>query len=123
MLDKDQQICQLLMYICYWNPNNARIYYEKRLRYYVEPTTLFHTALLNAGEEYANNKDYNNALAYYNESGILFKKLNYEIGTAYNIGGNALCRNWVMKSNESDYISHYLLEKNRLYFRLPYLYV
>jgi hypothetical protein len=31
------------------------------------------------GEEYANNKDYNNALAYYNESGILFKKLNYEI--------------------------------------------
>jgi hypothetical protein len=84
----------------------------KRLRYYVEPTTLFHTALLNAGEEYANNKDYN-ALAYYNESGILFKKLNYEIGTAYNIGGNALCRNCMMKSNESDYISYYLLEKNR----------
>jgi hypothetical protein len=23
------------------NPNNARIYYEKRLQYYVEPTTLF----------------------------------------------------------------------------------
>jgi hypothetical protein len=48
--------------------------------------TISLTALLNAGEEYANNKDYNNALAYYNESGILFKKLNYEIGTAYNIG-------------------------------------
>jgi hypothetical protein len=39
--------------------------------------------------EYA-NKDYNNALAYYNESGILFKKLNYEIGTAYNIGNTGM---------------------------------
>jgi hypothetical protein len=34
-------------------------------------TISFGTALLR--EEYANNKDYNNALAYYNESGILFK--------------------------------------------------
>jgi hypothetical protein len=46
---------------------------------YAKPTTLF-LWLLNAGKN-ANNKDYNNALAYYNESGILFK-LNYEIGTA-----------------------------------------
>jgi hypothetical protein len=58
------------------------------------------TALLNA-EEYANNKDYNNALAYYNESGILFKKLNYEIGTAYNIG-NTNAETGDDKSNESD---------------------
>jgi hypothetical protein len=34
--------------------------------------TISLAAALNA-EEYANNKDYNNALAYYNESGILFK--------------------------------------------------
>jgi hypothetical protein len=55
----------------------------------------FFNGATKCGEEYANNKDYNNALAYYNESGILFKKLNYEIGTAYNIGNrNALCRNW-----------------------------
>jgi hypothetical protein len=27
---------------------------------------------------------------YYNESGILFKKLNYEIGTAYNIGNTGM---------------------------------
>jgi hypothetical protein len=44
-------------------PTNARIYYEKRLQYYAKPTTLFlwHGAT-KWGEEYANNKDYNNAL-------------------------------------------------------------
>jgi hypothetical protein len=54
-------------------PTNARIYYEKRLQYYAKPTTLFlYYGATKCGEEYANNKDYNN-LAYYNESGILFK--------------------------------------------------
>jgi hypothetical protein len=49
-------------------------------------------ALLNAGEEYANNKDYNNAIQQIKH---FIQKLNYEIGTAYNIEiGNALCRNW-----------------------------
>jgi hypothetical protein len=38
-----------------------------------KPTTLFGYGATKCGEEYANNKDYNNALAYYNESGILFK--------------------------------------------------
>jgi hypothetical protein len=32
------------------------------------------------GEEYANNKDYNNALAYYNRIWYFIQKLNYEIG-------------------------------------------
>jgi hypothetical protein len=67
---------------------------KKRLQYYKTNDTISLATALLKGEEYANNKDYNNALAYYNESGILFKKLNYEIGTAYNIGWNALCRNW-----------------------------
>jgi hypothetical protein len=35
----------------------------------------FHYGATKCGEEYANNKDYNNALAYYNESGILFKTM------------------------------------------------
>jgi hypothetical protein len=48
MQDKDQQICQLLMYTLLLEPTNARIYYEKRLQYYAKPTTLFlYTALLN----------------------------------------------------------------------------
>jgi hypothetical protein len=68
--DKDQQICQLLMYTCYWNQLMPEFImkncYQNQRHYF------FVHALLN-GEEYANNKDYNNALAYYNESGILFK--------------------------------------------------
>jgi hypothetical protein len=32
------------------------------------------TALLNAGEEYANNKDYNNALAYYTTNLVFYSK-------------------------------------------------
>jgi hypothetical protein len=59
-------ICQLLMYILLLTQNNAVLCKMKRLRYYVEPTLFLWPALLNAGEEYANNKDYNNALAYYN---------------------------------------------------------
>jgi hypothetical protein len=31
MQDKDQQICQLLMYTLLLNPTNARIYYEKAI--------------------------------------------------------------------------------------------
>jgi hypothetical protein len=57
---------------CYWKSNHARIYYVAAIlqnqRHY-----FFITMPLLNGEEYANNKDYNNALAYYNESGILFK--------------------------------------------------
>jgi hypothetical protein len=66
----------------------------KRIANYAKPTTLFHYGATKCGEEYANNKDYNNALAYYNESGILFKKLNYEINSIHRKYGNALCRNW-----------------------------
>jgi tetratricopeptide (TPR) repeat protein len=83
------------------------------------------TALLNAGEEYANNKDYNNALAYYNESGILFK-INYEIGTAYNIG-NKGCFMQKLRRKAMNQINTaiYLLEKIKIIMLagLPYLYV
>jgi hypothetical protein len=41
-------------------------------------------------------------IIYYNESGILFKKLNYEIGTAYNIGNKeCYAETGDEKSNES----------------------
>jgi hypothetical protein len=51
------------------NPTNARIYYEKRLRKTNDTISLY--GATKCGEEYANNKDYNNALAYYKI--ILFK--------------------------------------------------
>jgi hypothetical protein len=43
----------------------------KAIAYYKTNDTILYGAT-KCGEEYANNKDYN-ALAYYNESGILFK--------------------------------------------------
>jgi hypothetical protein len=93
MQDKDQQNMSIAdVYSVIGNPTNARIYYEncnitQNQRHY-----LFATALLNA-EEYANNKDYNNLPIITNL--VFYSKLNYEIGTAYNIGNeNALCRNW-----------------------------
>jgi hypothetical protein len=72
------------------------------------------------GEEYANNKDYNNALAYYNESGILFKKLNYEIGTAYNIGNTGMlyAETGDDKAMNQINIAINLLEKNKDYYAI-----
>lgn len=74
------------------NPSNARLYYEQAITILrrTHDSLSLATALLNAGEEYANSKNYKIALAYYNESGIFFKKLKYEIGTAYQIGNTGM---------------------------------
>lgn len=74
------------------NPSNARLYYEQAITILrrTHDSLSLATALLNAGEEYANSKNYKIAHAYYNESGILFKKLKYEIGTAYQIGNTGM---------------------------------
>jgi hypothetical protein len=45
-----------------------------------KPTTLFLYGATKCGEEYANNKDYNNALPII--TNLFYSKLNYEIGTA-----------------------------------------
>ncbi|MFT5251996.1 MAG: adenylate cyclase [Flavobacteriales bacterium] len=105
------------------NPTNARIYYEKAITILrrTNDTISLAKALLNAGEEYANNKDYNNALAYYNESGILFKKLNYEIGTAYNIGNKGMLYAETgddKKAMNQINTAIYLLEKNKDYYAI-----
>ena len=44
------------------------------------------TALINVGDEAFNSKNYDLALKYFEESGQIFKKKNYLIGTAYNLG-------------------------------------
>lgn len=70
------------------NPKNAERYYTKAitlLRTTDNPIGLA-SALLNAGDESFRNKKYEKALAYFNESGVLFKKADYLIGTAYNLG-------------------------------------
>jgi hypothetical protein len=53
-------------------PTNARLLW-KAIAIHKTNDTISLRRSTKCGEEYANNKDYNNALAYYNESGILFK--------------------------------------------------
>ncbi|MCJ7465088.1 MAG: adenylate/guanylate cyclase domain-containing protein [Maribacter sp.] len=70
------------------NSDNAESYYNKGiqlLRSTNDPVSLA-TALLNAGDEAFNSKKYDVALAYFEESGDIFRNANYLIGTAYNKG-------------------------------------
>ena len=70
------------------NPTNAKIYYNQGIAILrkTNDTTSLASALLNAGDEAFNAKDYETALRYFDESALLFKKMNYVIGTAYNLG-------------------------------------
>ena len=70
------------------NSLTAQNYYEKGitiLRKHTDFVSLG-TALLNAGDGYFNTKNFNKALEYFEESGQIFKNINYPIGTAYNLG-------------------------------------
>jgi adenylate cyclase len=70
------------------NSNNASIYYEKAISILrqTDDAVSLATALLNAGDEAFNTKDYDLALQYFKESGEIFKEEDYLIGTAYNLG-------------------------------------
>ena len=70
------------------NTVNASNYYSKSIEI-LRKTDDFQalaTALLNAGDEAFNTENYELALEYFEESAILFKNINYLIGTAYNKG-------------------------------------
>lgn len=70
------------------NANNAELYYNNAIRILrkTSDTILLASALLNAGDEYSKNYKYKQALHYFNESGLLFNKVNYPIGKAYTLG-------------------------------------
>jgi adenylate cyclase len=70
------------------NTTNANLYYSKAIALFRETDNAIFlaTALLNAGDEAFNNKRYDVALNYFEESGQLFKESEYLIGTAYNLG-------------------------------------
>ncbi|MGB5780387.1 MAG: adenylate/guanylate cyclase domain-containing protein [Eudoraea sp.] len=70
------------------NSNNAEIYYKKAILLLrkTDDTISLATALINAGDEAFNIKKYDLALQYFEESGLLFKKSDYLIGSAYNKG-------------------------------------
>ena len=70
------------------NHSNAIRYYNKAiatLRQSDDSISLAST-ILNAGDEFLSNKTYDSALLYFNESGIIFEKVNYLTGKAYNLG-------------------------------------
>ena len=70
------------------NHSNARLYYNKAIAILRESNDSVALAsfILNAGEEFMNSQIYDTAYMYFNESKIIFIKLNYLIGTAYSIG-------------------------------------
>ena len=70
------------------NSKNAYLYYNKAIKLLrnTDNSIGLASALLNAGDEYFKNKKYDLALRNFKESGEIFKKANYLIGTAYNLG-------------------------------------
>jgi class 3 adenylate cyclase len=64
------------------------MYYNKAIRLLrkTSDSVSLASALLNAGDEYSKNKKYDTALRYFKESGVIFKQVNYLIGTAYTTG-------------------------------------
>ena len=59
------------------NSTNARLYYNKAIKLLRKTDNAIGlaSALLNAGDEYSKNKKYDLALAYFTESGAIFKRL------------------------------------------------
>lgn len=76
------------LYAEFGNHPNAMLYYNEAisiLRVVSDSISLAST-ILNAGDEYLTHGDYDSALIFFKESGDIFKQLNYQIGTAYNLG-------------------------------------
>lgn len=70
------------------NAANAELYYSQGIEILrkTDDKASLASALLNAGDEAFNAKDYEKALLYFDESGLIFKEIDYLIGTAYNLG-------------------------------------
>ncbi len=70
------------------NTANAMLYYNQSiatLRKSRDSVSLG-SAISNAGDEFLNHKNYDSALVYFRESGVIFEKVNYLIGKAYSLG-------------------------------------
>ncbi|MFY0600720.1 MAG: tetratricopeptide repeat protein [Cyclobacteriaceae bacterium] len=70
------------------NHSNAILYYRKAIEMLRQSKDSIElaTVILNTGDEYLIDQDYDSALAYFAESGAIFEKVNYPIGKAYNLG-------------------------------------
>lgn len=105
------------------NSHNAENYYNKSISLLrtTEDTVSLATALINAGDEYFKNRKYDSAMLYFNESGLLFRKINYLIGTAYTLGNIGMVyavqgKDELAKANISEAIA--ILEQHKNYIAI-----
>jgi len=105
------------------NSKNAEIYYSKAVQLLrkTNDSISLATTLLNAGDEYFNNKKFNLALQNYEESGFIFKNKNYLVGIAYNKGNMGMVyakqgRDVLAKENIIEAIN--ILEKLEDYYAI-----
>jgi len=70
------------------NHENAVSYYKEAIALLrnTNDSVALASALLNAGDEYSKKDKYDTALALFDESGVIFERINFRLGTAYNIG-------------------------------------
>ncbi len=74
------------------NHKNAMLYYGKAIATLRKTTSKIPLAstILNAGDALLNNKEYDSALVYFEESGKIFEQENYLIGKGYNLGNTGM---------------------------------
>lgn len=67
---------------------NALLYYQKAISILRKTDDYIGLAsvIMNAGDDLMNNKKYDSALVYFEESGQIFERENYIVGKAYNLG-------------------------------------
>ncbi|MBT8235862.1 MAG: tetratricopeptide repeat protein [Bacteroidia bacterium] len=70
------------------NHENAVSYYNEAIALLrkTNDSVSLASALLNAGDEYSKKDKFDAALALFDESGVIFERINFRLGTAYNIG-------------------------------------
>ncbi len=102
---------------------NASIYYTKAisaLRKTVDSVNLA-SVIMNAGDDLVNNKKYDSALVYFQESGQIFEQVDYIVGKAYNLGNIGIVyanqgRNDLAEKNINDAVE--ILEASEDYYAI-----
>jgi adenylate cyclase len=74
------------------NSGNAESYYNKSIQILrnTNDSISLASALLNAGDNFINTSKFEDALQYFEESGRIFKNMDYEVGMAYNLGNTGM---------------------------------
>ncbi|WP_373494130.1 adenylate/guanylate cyclase domain-containing protein, partial [Aquiflexum sp.] len=70
------------------NHSNAMLYYRKSISVLrkSDDSIALASSILNAGDEFLHRDMFDSAYAYFNESSLIFEKLNYLTGKAYSLG-------------------------------------